>query len=796
MEVTSDFKAFQEAISTSLVATTRTTNDISSEDLGFHRSLDPSVAASLDRQNARLLSLAQRLLNNAASNSEVVGPSLSDADAVEGNWRGVVDVVDSLLEKADISLDEYTGVVKRLSPSQEQVLATAPKARPSRIAKAIRSQDLPKPQLLFDNVPTNSETDAFKPLLLYQHPYQTEIEQYKYPPSVYAVADPIPYHPFESTKATFVDTPEALASMLAELKTAKEIAVDLEHHDQRSYIGLVSLMQISTRNHDWVVDTLKPWRRKLECLNEVFANPDILKVLHGAYMDIMWLQRDLGLYVVGLFDTHYAARALGLGGSLAFLLKKYVDFDAQKQYQTADWRIRPLPAEMFDYARSDTHFLLYVYDNLRNELIQKSNFEDPEKDKIQHVLERSKETALQRYESPVYDEQRGVGPGGWYNLLHRTPAIFSREQFAVFRAVHQWRDKVAREQDDGVHYIMPNHIIFSISKAMPADKVALFSIAQPTSQTVRLRADELLSVIAKAKASGENGPNMMDIINEVNPIRSVSPAPVVRPLTNVSPTVNGTVPNKSGVVDALAARSFTSAFWGGALDRDTSQQRRTMTTDSIRLALPLPQLTAEIFADRNSAAAVTRTSISVDPGARAEHEYIKNRTPAAEAEDGIFVIKQLGGARKRKNDEIASEQAKTDTAATDSMAEQEDKVTIPDEEAQRAMEKAQRKAERKAAKKLKKQHQASAGAADSSQLNDSSMYDDDNDGMDVDVDAQPFDYASAPSVLHPPRDPADRKGKGAAKSKPFNPYAKAMDAPKGLGRVQKERAGKSHTFKK
>ncbi|KAK5255944.1 exosome nuclease subunit, partial [Cryomyces antarcticus] len=156
----------------------------------------------------------------------------------------------------------------------------------------------------------------------------------------------------------------------------------------------------------------------------------------------------------------------------------------------------------------------------------------------------------------------------------------------------------------------------------------------------------------------------------------------------------------------------------------------------------------------------------------------------------------LGGARKRKNDEIASEQAKTDTAATDSMAEQEDKVTIPDEEAQRAMEKAQRKAERKAAKKLKKQHQASAGAADSSQLNDSSMYDDDNDGMDVDVDAQPFDYASAPSVLHPPRDPADRKGKGAAKSKPFNPYAKAMDAPKGLGRVQKERAGKSHTFKK
>ncbi len=66
--------------------------------------------------------------------------------------------------------------------------------------------------------------------------------------------------------------------MLSELKTAREIAVDLEHHDTRSYIGLVSLMQISTRDKDWVVDTLKPWRKQLQMLNEVFADPNILKV--------------------------------------------------------------------------------------------------------------------------------------------------------------------------------------------------------------------------------------------------------------------------------------------------------------------------------------------------------------------------------------------------------------------------------------------------------------------------------------------------------------------------------------
>jgi len=66
--------------------------------------------------------------------------------------------------------------------------------------------------------------------------------------------------------------------MLEELRNATEIAIDLEHHDIHSYIGIVSLMQISTRDHDWIVDTLKPWRRKLAILNEVFANPNILKV--------------------------------------------------------------------------------------------------------------------------------------------------------------------------------------------------------------------------------------------------------------------------------------------------------------------------------------------------------------------------------------------------------------------------------------------------------------------------------------------------------------------------------------
>ena len=112
----------------------------------------------------------------------------------------------------------------------------------------------------------------------HKHPYEIEISSFRYPAAAVTKADPIPYTSYEDTKATLVDTPEALAAMVHELKHAKEIAVDLEHHDEHSYIGIVSLMQISTRDKDWVVDTLKPWRHELHILNDVFTDPTIVKV--------------------------------------------------------------------------------------------------------------------------------------------------------------------------------------------------------------------------------------------------------------------------------------------------------------------------------------------------------------------------------------------------------------------------------------------------------------------------------------------------------------------------------------
>jgi len=71
------------------------------------------------------------------------------------------------------------------------------------------------------------------------------------------------------------------------------------------------------------------------------------------------------------------------------------------RYQLADWRIRPLPEEMLRYAREDTHYLLYIYDKLKNELVARGNASN---NLILAVLNRSKALCLRRYEKELFTE--------------------------------------------------------------------------------------------------------------------------------------------------------------------------------------------------------------------------------------------------------------------------------------------------------------------------------------------------------------------------------------------------------
>lgn len=588
-----------------------------------------------------------------------------------------------------------------------------------------------------------------------------------------SIADPLPYIPPDESEAIFVDSKEGLEEMLAELRKASEIAIDLEHHDTHSYVGIVCLMQISTREKDWIIDTLVPWREDLQILNEVFADPKILKVLQGSTMDIIWLQRDLGLYIVGLFDTYHASTALGFPQkSLKYLLERFCNFHANKKYQMADWRIRPLPQEMLDYARSDTHYLLFIYDNLRNMLIEAS---DPDNNLVDYVLAESKKEALQKYNRAVYDVERGLGSVGWFAPLAKRSTRFTPEQFGVYRAVHEWRDRTARASDEGVMFIMSQVTLFAVAEAMPTTVPALINATNPVSKAIKEASHELVEIIKKAKDTGRGGPTVADVMraNEAFLPRRI----VARRITERAPQDEGVgatlqMLTTNGDLGTNADRIFTSRFWGTVAKPLVPAATRIMvqSSEALQLVLPLPTLGSTTFTTPAKATSEEHMNIS----SKQTSSDLKGSPEKASTAD-VFILKEVDRASKRKAEEAdldGSSIYSPSTRETNSHVDHSDR-SIPsvDSTVERAEAKSRRREE-----KLQKKALREAEAQPR-------------------IPIEPFDYANAESILH--AKPARHQPNGTAPGPgQFNPYAKALDGPQGLKRIKKETAGKSFTFKK
>eukprot|EP01134_Creolimax_fragrantissima_P004501 CFRG4501T1 len=337
---------------------------------------------------------------------------------------------------------------------------------------------------------TANTSKSDNPCMSFPHPYGPELNTFNPTDDMVIVkGDAQLYLPLEDTPLTHIDTEDKLRDLVITLNGCKEFAIDLEAHMYRSFSGFVCLMQISTRTEDFIVDTLA-LRHCLHILNEPFTNPSIVKVLHGADGDILWLQRDFGIYVVNMFDTGQASRVLEMPRfALAYLLQYYCKVTVDKKYQLADWRMRPLPEEMIMYARQDTHYLLYVYDRMRAELGQRSK---QHHNLVHATWNRSTEITRTRFEKDVWTET------SYMNLVTGFNRVYDDVDKSVFKALYDWRDQMARDEDESVRYVIPNHLLFKLADTKPADQAALLAACTPLPPLVRIHAQDLVLLIKRA----------------------------------------------------------------------------------------------------------------------------------------------------------------------------------------------------------------------------------------------------------------------------------------------------------
>ena len=337
-----------------------------------------------------------------------------------------------------------------------------------------------------------------------QHPLRGRLEAIQYPS--WLLDAPQARFPggLADVPFSYVETEAQLGSMVAHLEAAREIAVDLENHAYHSFQGFSCLMQVSTRERDYVVDTIALKGQIGPALAGVFADDSKVKVFHDARGDMEWLQRDFNLYIVNLFDTGVATRVLALQSfGLAFCLDHYCNVKANKRYQLADWRKRPLGQELIDYARTDTHYLLFIYDRLRQELhacrsvpegLQIAIPKGRPGGALGAVLQHSWQICGNLYRPPVLTETT------YLTAYSKAKSSLAAEELAAYAALYNWRFLTAKELDESTGFVLNNANLWKLSKALPTAAKEVKKICGHRSLVTQRYVNELARLILNSKS--------------------------------------------------------------------------------------------------------------------------------------------------------------------------------------------------------------------------------------------------------------------------------------------------------
>ncbi|KZV15181.1 hypothetical protein F511_33667 [Dorcoceras hygrometricum] len=345
-----------------------------------------------------------------------------------------------------------------------------------------------------------------------------------------SIVEPIKPPPIELTPFKLVEDVNELKRLASKLADLEEFAVDLEHNHYRSFQGLTCLMQISTRTEDFVIDTLKLRVHVGPYLRPLFKDPTKRKVMHGADRDILWLQRDFSIYVCNMFDTGQASRVLKMErNSLEYLLNHFCGVAANKeydlsQYQNADWRLRPLPHEMIAYAREDTHYLLYIYDVMRQKLLNSAAESESSDPPLTEVYKRSYDICCQLYEKELLTED------SYLYIYGLQDTELNSKQLAVVSGLYEWRDAVARAEDESTGYILPNRTLLELAKQMPVTASKVRHVLKSKQPYIERNIGSVVSVI---KHAIQNAPafeeavehlkaRRLEMINEENSLAAVN----------------------------------------------------------------------------------------------------------------------------------------------------------------------------------------------------------------------------------------------------------------------------------
>lgn len=295
----------------------------------------------------------------------------------------------------------------------------------------------------------------------------------------------------QDTPLIVVPDAEALDEVLAQLASEPVLGIDTEADSMHRYREKVCLIQISGLHADYILDPLAGY--SLEPLGPILANPDVVKIFHGADYDVVSLKRDFGFEIRNIFDTMIAAQLIEMPRvGLADLVYEYFGEKLDKKFQTHDWARRPLYDEHLQYARGDTHFLLAIREVFNRRLARMGRLK----------------IATEEFKILEEREWKPRAPAGSEFLKIKKASKLSVGELRVLRALWHMRDKHAERLDRPPYKVVPDQVLLKLAQSQPRTLDALGKQLRAGSTMMKRYGQQMVDAIVEGAATTDPLPKL------------------------------------------------------------------------------------------------------------------------------------------------------------------------------------------------------------------------------------------------------------------------------------------------
>src|SRR5260370_26267482 len=177
-----------------------------------------------------------------------------------------------------------------------------------------------------------------------------------------------------NTPYQLVTTNEELRRAVDQLFNKHAVGLDTETTELDPYTGRLRLIQLAVPDGVYIVDLNRfadgdlRHGEAIEPLRQLLVAPRPIKIAHNAKFDAKFIKHNLGVDVVGLFDTLLASQLVSAGvieerHGLEAIAARYLNEAVDKSERLSNWEFELSEAQL-QYAARDAAVLIPLRDKL------------------------------------------------------------------------------------------------------------------------------------------------------------------------------------------------------------------------------------------------------------------------------------------------------------------------------------------------------------------------------------------------------------------------------------------------